>query len=207
MFFLSAGASSKMTTRGVPKRGAAAQGLRRRRHSEVEDDRGDGPDGRHGRHPERLPVRGGRVFDGVAPPTGGGREKLGLGCVRAGRCPSPVTKETRARVASPRWVEDRRHGRGGVGWGVGNRPPPPHRPSELSRKWQRRQRPPRRRPPHREERAGAEEGEGEEGGRLRGREAYAQRHTHTATGRGELGGGGASSGMKGGLRVQPSSAH
>jgi len=71
-----------MTTLGVPKRGAAAQGLRRRRRAEVEDDRGDGRshvddnplvyDGRHGRHPERLPVRGGCVFDGVASLTGGG---------------------------------------------------------------------------------------------------------------------------------------
>ena len=176
-----------MTTRGVPKRGAAAQELRRRRHSEVEHDRGDGPDGRHGRHRERLPVRGGRVFDSVAPPTGGGREKLGLGCVRAGKCPSPVTKEMRARVASPRWVEERRHGRGGVGWGVGNRPPPPHRPPELSRKWQRRERPPRRRPPHREERAGAVEGERGEAGYLRRRKAYAQRLTNTATGPPPLG--------------------
>jgi len=100
-----------MTTLGVPKRGAAAQGLRRRRRAEVEDDRGDGRshvddnplvyDGRHGRHPERLPARGGCVFDGVASLTGGGREKLGLGGMRAGRCPSPVTKDASARsVAS-----------------------------------------------------------------------------------------------------------
>jgi len=206
-----------MTTCGVPKRGAAAQGLPRRRRAEVEDDRGDGPshvddnplvyDGRHGRHPERLPVRGGCVFDGVASPTGRGREKLGLGVRRAGRCPSPVTKETRARVASPRCVEDRRHGGGGVGWGGATRPPPPHRPPELSRKGQRRQRPPRRRPPHREERAGAGEGGGGEGGHRRGRKAYAQRLTNTATGRGELRGGGASSGKEWGHRVQPSSAH
>ena len=129
-FFLSAGASSKKTTRGVPKRGAAAQGLRRRSRAEVKDDRGDGPshvngiplnyDLQHSRYPERLPVRGGCVFHGVASPTGGGRESLGLGGMRAGRCPSPVTKETRARVASPHLVEDRRHGRGG--WGGGGAP-------------------------------------------------------------------------------------
>jgi len=74
-----------MTTRGVPMRGAAGQGLWRRRRAEVENDSGDGPshvddnplvyDGRHGRHPERLPVRGGCVFDGVASLTGGGGRK------------------------------------------------------------------------------------------------------------------------------------
>ena len=91
-------------------------GLRRRRRAEVEDDRGDGPshvddnplvyEGRHGRPPERLPVRGGCALDGVALQTGRWRENLGLGGMKAGRGPSTVAKETRALVASPRCVED-----------------------------------------------------------------------------------------------------